>query len=112
MKLEFPYPPKALSPNSRCHWGARHRASQGHKANCYLIAKQEVPKFTDKQIHLSITFHPKTANLPDADNLLASMKAGLDGIALAWNVNDSRFVPHVHIGKPVKNGSVVIEVME
>jgi crossover junction endodeoxyribonuclease RusA len=42
-------------------------------------------------IHLDIEFMPPNKRAHDLDNCLAAMKAGLDGIADAWGVNDQRF---------------------
>lgn len=41
--------------------------------------------------------------------MLASIKAGLDGIAQAWGVDDSRFRLTLQIGEVVKNGTIRIE---
>lgn len=46
------------------------------------------------RIPLKMVFHPPN-NQQDWDNLVASMKGGIDGIAKAWGVNDKRFRPIV-----------------
>lgn len=112
MKLTFPYPPKALNPNTRTHWGTKHRVFQKYKNDCYLIAKQVRPVFTDKPIHISLKFHPGKARRRDLDNAVSSVKALLDGISAAWGVDDSRFHLLPAMGEVVKGGCVTVEVMQ
>lgn len=42
--------------------------------------------------------------------MLSSLKSGIDGIAKAWNVDDSRFRLTLEVGEPVKMGAVEISV--
>ena len=63
----------------------------------------------DSPIHVALTFYPKTRNRVDADNLIASCKAALDGIAEALGCDDSRFrLAAPVIGEPVKGGRVEV----
>lgn len=57
----------------------------------------------------TVTFRPPDRRARDLDNLVASFKAGQDGIALALDVDDSGFNPSHEIGDPVKGGAVVVE---
>lgn len=113
MQIVLPWPPKLLSPNrkNKRDWRGPWSAGKKYKETCFYLAKTIKPSLSDKDIHLSITFHPKTKHKVDIDNCIASIKAGLDGIAEAWKVNDNRFKLHTAIGKPVKGGSVTIEVL-
>lgn len=108
--LVLPWPPKILSPNARPHWAVKARAVKAYRAGCYLLAKGFPVTFGAGDIPLTVTFCPPDARRRDRDNLIASMKAGMDGIAQAWGVDDSRFVPTYRMGKPVEHGEVVIEV--
>jgi Holliday junction resolvase RusA-like endonuclease len=114
MKIILPYPPKVLQGNGgkKTHWGKRYRIEQKYKTDCKYIASQIRPKKTDKDLHLAITFHPKTRNAVDRDNLITGFKYGQDALAAAWKIDDSRFIPHYAIGHPVKGGSVEIEVLQ
>lgn len=49
-------------------------------------------------IALWLTFYPPDRRSRDDDNLIASFKAGRDGLALALGIDDKRFVtfPFVH----------------
>jgi len=54
-------------------------------------------------------FYPPSKRHYDLDNLLASMKAGLDGMADALGVDDNIFRPSIEVMAEVR-GMVVVEV--
>ena len=91
--ITLPWPPKQLSPNARIHWSTRARHAKAYKAACYAIARQAglTTPYPAGKIALRLDFYPPTRVRRDLDNLLASMKAGIDGVALALGVDDSRF---------------------
>lgn len=68
------------------------------------------PRFPDGEIHLTIVFHPPDNRRRDLDNLLASIKAGLDALAISWGVDDTRFIFTVRRGQTIKHGAVTVEV--
>ena len=103
----LPWPPSALSPNSR----VKHRHStdvrRKYKADAWALAKEaKLPPGTG----LAITFHPPRAGRRDLDNMLGSIKYGLDGIAEAVGQDDSEWSLTIRRGDPVKGGQVVVEV--
>lgn len=89
--ITLPWPDKALSPNARVHHMALHRAKKAakHGAMGECLA-QRVPRLSGPQM-VSLVFYPPTRRRHDADNLVARMKAALDGIALHIGVDDSLF---------------------
>lgn len=91
--ITLPWPPKQLSPNARIHWATKARHAKGYKSACYAITKSAwlPPMHKAGKIALRLDFYPPTRVRRDLDNLLASMKAGIDGVALALGVDDSRF---------------------
>ena len=113
--IELGWPAKALSPNfrSRSHW-PKTKALAAAKSEAFYAARSVVgPGYmaaNDKQLKLVLTAYPPTKRNRDADNMLASLKGHLDGIALALGVDDSIFDPRVQFGKPVKGGKIVVEV--
>lgn len=113
--IELPWPPRELSPNyrSRSHW-PRTRALKKAKqwAHIATLARDNGTEPPEGTIPLLLTFYPPTAHQRDRDNLLASCKPYLDGIAQAWGVDDSRFDPRVQIAEPTKNSKVVITIIE
>ena len=115
--IEIDWPPRQLSPNARTHYRVKAPITKGylaHAHNATRIACQELglrDKFdadSDDPITLAIDFHPPDARRRDLDNMLSSIKAGLDGIAEALGVNDQRFALRLTRGYPVKGGRVVV----
>ena len=110
----LPWPNPKLSPNARLHW----RARVGPKADAKRIAAwttvaakgfhqaREALK-GDARIPVRITFYPPDRRHRDADNMVASAKALIDGVADALSVNDRRFLPTFIFAEPEKPGRVV-----
>lgn len=61
-------------------------------------------------VHLRICFHPPDKRRRDLDNMLASIKSGLDGISDAIGVDDSQWSLSLSRGEPVPGGAVAIEI--
>lgn len=107
-KLDIPWPNPKLFPNRPVHFRAKAKLKASQKQDSYYLAKQHSPTF-EGNISLEIVFHPPTNHRRDLDNCLASLKSALDGIADAWNVDDTRFRPiTINFGEKVKNGNVKI----
>jgi crossover junction endodeoxyribonuclease RusA len=112
LSIELGWPAKQLSPNSRVHHMERYRYAKGSKDTAYWATKAVLglSKFEHdgSPIRVTLTAYPADKRARDSDNLLASCKALLDGIALALGVNDSLFDPRVQWAEPVKNPRVVV----
>lgn len=94
LELSLPWPPKALSPNARKHWRGLAKAKAAYRDLCRMEtllqchpSRVKLPNF----MHLVLEFVPPDRRKRDRDNLLASMKSGLDGMADALGINDARF---------------------
>ena len=86
------WPPKDLSPNARAHWSKKARAAKAYRLDCFYLAKEaNLAAPPGGPINLRIEFVPPDRRGRDLDNMLASIKSGLDGLAEALNVNDKRF---------------------
>lgn len=86
----FPWPPAPLRPNVKTHWATKAKSTKEYKEACYYLTKeQNLPTREYTELHL--IFSPPSKRHYDLDNLLASMKAGLDGMSLALNINDKCF---------------------
>ena len=101
------WPPKVLSPNARTHWAARSRAAKAYRYSCFMAAKLAGLVAPAGRILLQLEFLPPTARRRDDDNLLASFKAGRDGLADALGIDDSLFVSQVQIGEVHRPGGAV-----
>lgn len=93
--VELPWPHKDLSPNARVHFMALSRAKKKYRRDC-MYAVMAVNATASGPQELGFMFHPPHNRRYDKDNLIASMKAGIDGIADALKIDDSNF----HIGPP------------
>lgn len=58
-----------------------------------------------------VTFHPPDKRKRDRDNIIASFKAGQDGLADAWGIDDNEFEITYALGEPRKGGAVIVEAI-
>lgn len=92
MTVTLPWPPAVLSPNARAHWAARSRAAKSYRHACAVLTRQaKLAAPADGRVHLTLEFVPPDRRHRDRDNMLASIKSGLDGLADALGVDDRRF---------------------
>lgn len=94
LAVRLPWPPKELSPNARLHWAKLARAKAAYRQTCGWEVKRHAAAFgagPHEQLVLTLEFFAPNKRSRDQDNLLASMKAGLDGMADALGINDSRW---------------------
>lgn len=112
MRLSWPAP--ALWQNRPSHWAQRARAVKAAKREAWAVAlEQGVQRLRTRRPVLVFTFHPPPrGRRPDMQNMPATMKAAIDGIAEAMNCDDAGFrcVWPVEFAEPVKGGAVLVEV--
>jgi crossover junction endodeoxyribonuclease RusA len=111
--IELSWPAKELSPNSRVHHMVLHRFKKAAKTEAGWATKMVRP-FTwghDGRFDILLRAYPPVSRNRDADNLVASCKAFLDGIAEALGINDSTFnAPSVEWRDITQRGKLVIVV--
>jgi len=108
-----PWPPKECSPNARVHWSKKAKAAKAYKHTCWALAKEASLKVDwDGKVHLWVTFVPPDRRIRDVDNAVSSIKNGLDGIAMAIGIDDSRFVLHpcMHTDRMRFGGAVEVRL--
>lgn len=118
VRLTLPWPPADLSPNARGSWQARHRAARAYRMTCglhTLTQRKASWRIPDGPLRLRLIFAApsRSANRErhDRDNLLARMKAGLDGVCDVLQFDDSRFAEvAVRMGAPIAGGEVRLEI--
>lgn len=109
--IRLPWPPAVLSPNARAHWASKaSRAKKYRRDACIAAQAAGCRKIGCEALSVEITFYPPDRRHRDTDNMLASIKAGLDGIADAAGVDDSRWHWGMARGEPVKGGAVLVHV--
>lgn len=94
MNVTLPWPPSTLSPNARhAHPSIKWKAVRAYRSACKTLAEACGVVAPDSQkIALWIEFVPPDRRHRDDDNMVASFKAGRDGLADALGVDDKRFV--------------------
>lgn len=112
MTVMLGWPPKKLNPNARTHHMELARVKKLYRHASYFTALQAsgVGKWTEEgDIRAHLVFVPPTRHQRDEDNLIATMKSGLDGLADALGVNDKRFRLS-HEVSPDIGGYIVIKL--
>lgn len=94
MNITLPWPPSALNPNARhAHPAIKWKAAKAYRTACKALAEAHGMVAPDSpKIALWVEFVPPDKRQRDDDNLIASFKAGRDGLADALGVDDKRFV--------------------
>lgn len=110
--ITLPWPSADLSPNARKHYMRHSSAKKRAKRDGFFAAKaSKVYPAPDGRISIELHFWPPVERRRDEDNLIARMKAPLDGIAAALGVDDSRFkIREVHIHRAQAPGRVEVRL--
>ncbi len=117
IRVSLPWPDKSLSPNARVHRMKLAGIKKRQRQTCYVETLRQVGRpslKTDASYLVLLTFYPSDRRKRDRDNLGASMKSALDGMADALGVNDSQFVQVAYrVSKDVSDEArVVVEITE
>lgn len=107
--IRLGWPNRALSPNARIDRRSVTPARKAARTEGWAEAKRVGAKIP-ADAHIEVTFYPPNAQRRDLDNLLASMKPHLDGIAKASGVDDAGWSFTIRKGEPVKGGAVLIHI--
>ena len=92
MNVTLPWPPSALSPNTRGHWSKLAKAKKQYREACAWTAKAHgLGKIEAEKVHVTLEFYPPDKRHRDLDNMLASAKALIDGLADVIGVDDSKW---------------------
>jgi Holliday junction resolvase RusA-like endonuclease len=116
--ITLPWPDAGLSPNARVHWSVKHRKTTAAKWGAYTLTRKEmranevlINQDPEKRAKFSVSFQPPTGARRDVDNLIASIKAACDGIALAIGIDDSRWQWSAPVvTAPRRPGCVVVTI--
>lgn len=116
--LVLSWPSRELSPNTRQHWRPHAAAKRSYRRLCWADALEQRANVRfgaafrgDVPLHLRLTFCPPDRRRYDRDNLLARMKAGIDGLCDALQIDDRRFVAGSEaIGEQVTGGCVRVAI--
>ncbi len=110
MKVTLPWPPKELSPNHRGHWKPIWQKQKQYKEDCWVLCKAAgIKRPEGDRITVTMRFYPPTRHARDQDNMVASMKFGLDALAAAMGVDDKLFDIKIEVS-PECGGKVEVTV--
>lgn len=111
LNITLPWPPRELSPNVRQHYMALARAKKSYRAACAWQAFSQGAKRIDApRLFVHLVFVPPDRRARDADNCLAAMKSGLDGLADVLGVDDSKWRVSFEMAEQI-GGMVKVEVV-
>ena len=111
MRVVLPWPCRELSPNARVHWAKKARVAKNYRAVAHTMARKVLWPVNLEIARVVIEFYPPDNRRRDLDNMLASMKPAIDGIAAAIGVDDSKWEISMKKGAAVEGGLVVVEVV-
>jgi Holliday junction resolvase RusA-like endonuclease len=111
-ELFLPWPDRKLSPNARVHWRPLAEAKRKAKQDAYnTVLEAGLKNAASGLVKARYVFSPPDKRSRDADNLVASIKAAQDGLALALGVDDSQWDIVVdHRGPVERHGRVKVEL--
>lgn len=110
MNFVLPWPTKDLNPNQRLHWSKTARAKKAYRQACaWNAVAQGAHKLKPGALNVHLIFHPPDRRARDADNMLASMKSGLDGLADVLGVDDKHWKLTFEVSEQV-GGMVRVQV--
>lgn len=118
VKITLPWPEPALWENRNAHWWVKADAKKKARSIACMLTKSAVRGWLSDVdatgFDLKFAFHlPKRGGRrPDLQNMPATQKAAIDGIADALNVDDGVFrVDYpTEWSEPVKGGRVTVEI--
>jgi len=115
IEIILPWPDRALSPNaSKRHWRSKQAAKVAARDEGFTIASQAQGIIVPcGPLQLNIVFHPPNCIKRDIDNCFSSLKAHIDGICLAFMIDDAQFRRVVlEWGDVVEGGRVIVGLEE
>ena len=110
--LFLPFPSKNLSPNARNHWAKSASAKKAYRQTCGWHANAGgLGLINADALDVKVTFFPPDKRRRDLDNMLASLKSGLDGVSDVVGIDDSKWTITLCKAAPVAPlGMVKIEL--
>lgn len=113
--IRLPFPDPSLFPNRRNgqHWGATAAVKTAARDGAYYATKQAMKDYKPQEgpIPLSLLFLTPDRRRRDTDGMLSAAKHGLDGVAAALGIDDSRFSP-ILVDRALgpKGGALIVAV--
>jgi crossover junction endodeoxyribonuclease RusA len=115
LTIELSWPAKELSPNVSVHHMKLYRFKKAAKTEAGWATKIAVRSDwqpSGERVKVRLIAHPPTGTVqPDDDNMVARVKAHIDGIADALGVNDNTFeAPTITWAERTQRGKLFVEL--
>ena len=114
MKINISWPDSCLIPHAKGHWRPKAAATKAARKEAHILTEMAINKGgkpVGEQFIIAVVANPPDRRRRDAFNVLASLKASLDGVADAMGVDDVNFLPGAFVwGEVGKPGSVSLIV--
>lgn len=111
--LTIPWVDARLSPNARKHWRVKSEAVSEARQYARITAAVLCGDYTPKDCCLNVNIAPPDKRRRDVDNVLASLKPTIDGMADALGIDDNTITKIVIVkNPPVKGGKVELWITE
>lgn len=97
VRITFPVPPRVLSPNARCHWAVKAKATKYLRQSVCSLAKEAmgIQKRKWNTANCKVIWYARTRRRMDRDNCLAMLKAAFDGLVDAGVLIDDCGLTHL-----------------
>lgn len=107
----LPWPEPPLWENRKAHWAERAKAKKSARQAAWALCKGAGVGRHDGAV-LIFSYHPPTRGKRDAQNMPATLKASIDGIADAMGCDDANFqcVFPTRFDEVVKGGAVACHI--
>jgi crossover junction endodeoxyribonuclease RusA len=117
LSIVFPWPDSKLMPNRKNgrHYMATSAIKKKAREDARVATLAAIKSYHQPitgPVHVRVTFVAKNRRYADLDNLLASIKPHLDGVAEALGIDDRLFCP-ITIDRGLdshKKGFVMVEI--
>ena len=110
MLIKLDWPDKHLSPNARVHWAMESRKKRVARTAAYWLARESGDLAATNSPLVALKFCPPDNRHRDLDNMIASLKSALDGIADAIKIDDSKWRLSAEVGPVIAGGKVFVTV--
>lgn len=114
MIIELPLPPKELHPNKPVVWRAKMKPKALYREQACAAAWNHRPAKPLEAASVRLVFYLRTKHRHDPDNLIAWMKAGIDGLCDAKIFADDKHLTYLPCEQVTdrKNPRVEVEITE
>ena len=114
LTITMPWPDKALWQNDTSSWRVKAAATRAARKTAWALMLEAGAKYfaITGRPRLVWSFHPPPLSRADLPNVIGAMKAAIDGVQDALQINDRKFLNAFpeEFGERVPGGKVVVTI--